>query len=501
MTTERNHRSPMRRGASAHHRHRHRLPGRHPRDLHGRPRLRGARRRHRPSEDRRLPRARCRSSSPACPRCSPKALDTGRISVHHRLRRGRGSSATSTSSASARPQADGLARRGPHLRGARVRRDLATRITSEGAWSSASRRCRSAPPPGSPADRPGRRPPAGSEVELAWNPEFLREGFAVEDTLHPDRLVFGVASAWAERAARGRVRPDPRRRRTRGGHRPADRRAGQGRRELVPGHQDLLHQRDGGGLRGDRRRRADLLAKALAYDDRIGGRFLKPGLGFGGGCLPKDIRAFMHRAEELGVGQAVAFLREVDAINNRRRQRTVDLVRELAGGELDGVRVAAWARRSSPTPTTSATRPALDVARMLHQEGAEVVRSTTRRRTRTPAVPTPTSTTPTRMAEAARRRGCRRAADRVGPVPPSGPRTLGALVSTAVSSTDGTHSMPTRTAPPGGTIVPSGVLWRPRRYVTRHSPRGSRWADFVVWVTAPAANPGARGHPAVHCLT
>jgi UDP-glucose/GDP-mannose dehydrogenase family, central domain len=79
------------------------------------------------------------------------------------------------------------------------------------------------------------------------------------------------------------------------------------------------------------------LATALSHDPRIGGRFLRPGLGFGGGRLPKDIRAYIHRANELGVGQAVSFLREVDAINQRRRQRTVDLVRSQAGGAVPEV--------------------------------------------------------------------------------------------------------------------------------------------------------------------
>ena len=114
------------------------------------------------------------------------------------------------------------------------------------------------------------------------------------------------------------------------------------------------------------------LAEALAYDDRIGGRFLKPGLGFGGGCLPKDIRAFIHRTEELGVGQATAFLREVDAINRRRRARTVDLVREAAGGRLAGVRVCALGAAFKPDSDDIRDAPALDVARMLQAEGATV---------------------------------------------------------------------------------------------------------------------------------
>jgi UDPglucose 6-dehydrogenase len=114
------------------------------------------------------------------------------------------------------------------------------------------------------------------------------------------------------------------------------------------------------------------LAEALAFDSRIGGRFLKPGLGFGGGCLPKDIRAFTHRAEELGVGQAVAFLREVDAINQRRRARTVDLVRELVGGDPAGVRVAALGAAFKPNSDDIRDAPALDVASTLHRLGAHV---------------------------------------------------------------------------------------------------------------------------------
>jgi UDPglucose 6-dehydrogenase len=213
--------------------------------------------------------------------------------------------------------------------------------------------------------------PIGAELELAWNPEFLREGFAVEDTLHPDRLVFGVSSEWAQD-------------------------------QLAAVYQPILEQ--GTPLVVTDLATAELvkvaansflatkisyinamaevcettgadvsqLAKALSYDDRIGGRFLKPGLGFGGGCLPKDIRAFAHRAEELGVGQAVAFLHQVDDINNRRRLRIVDLIREVAGGQLDGVRVAALGAAFKPNSDDVRDAPALDVARMLYLEGAKV---------------------------------------------------------------------------------------------------------------------------------
>ena len=213
--------------------------------------------------------------------------------------------------------------------------------------------------------------PIGAELELAWNPEFLREGFAVEDTLHPDRLVFGVSSDWAEAQLRRAFRPI------------LDEGtplvvADTATAELVKVAANSflatkisyinamaeVCEATGADV--------NLLASALSFDDRIGGRFLKPGLGFGGGCLPKDIRAFRARAEELGVGAAVAFLGEVDAINIRRRTRTVDLARELAGGSLDGVRIGALGAAFKPNSDDVRDAPALDVARMLYLEGAIV---------------------------------------------------------------------------------------------------------------------------------
>ncbi|WP_420814739.1 UDP-glucose dehydrogenase family protein [Kineococcus siccus] len=217
-----------------------------------------------------------------------------------------------------------------------------------------------------------RTAPAGTAVELAWNPEFLREGFAVDDTMNPDRLVFGVSPEWAEQRLRACFAP------------------------VVDDHgtpvlvvdlptAELVKVAANSFLATKisyinamaevcERTGADVtkLAEALAHDSRIGGRFLKPGLGFGGGCLPKDIRAFKARAEELGVGQAVAFLHEIDAINKRRRARTVDLVREVAGGDLRGVRVAAWGAAFKPDSDDIRDAPALDVAVLLQEAGALV---------------------------------------------------------------------------------------------------------------------------------
>ncbi|MFC3298630.1 UDP-glucose/GDP-mannose dehydrogenase family protein [Arthrobacter agilis] len=213
--------------------------------------------------------------------------------------------------------------------------------------------------------------PLGGELELAWNPEFLREGFAVQDTLFPDRLVFGVSSPWAEQQLRRVFAPI------------LDRAtpvivADLATSELVKVAANSFLATKISFINAMAEiceaTGADVnhLAKALSLDDRIGGRFLKPGLGFGGGCLPKDIRAFKYRAEELGVGQAVGFLGEVDSINNRRRVRTVDLIRELTGGSLAGVRVAALGAAFKPNSDDVRDAPALDVARLLYLEGAIV---------------------------------------------------------------------------------------------------------------------------------
>ncbi|MFB2585333.1 UDP-glucose dehydrogenase family protein [Herbiconiux liukaitaii] len=213
--------------------------------------------------------------------------------------------------------------------------------------------------------------PVGAELELAWNPEFLREGFAVKDTLHPDRLVFGVSSEWARAQLEAAFRP------ILDDATPVVV-ADLATAELVKVAANSflatkisyinamaeVCEATGADV--------NLLASALSYDTRIGGRFLKPGLGFGGGCLPKDIRAFVYRAEELGVGQAVGFLKEVDGINQRRRVRTVDLVRELAGGDLAGKRIAALGAAFKPNSDDVRDAPALDVARFLYMEGAEV---------------------------------------------------------------------------------------------------------------------------------
>ncbi|WP_182526430.1 UDP-glucose dehydrogenase family protein [Nocardioides dongkuii] len=213
--------------------------------------------------------------------------------------------------------------------------------------------------------------PAGTEVELAWNPEFLREGYAVEDTMRPDRLVFGIGSAWAEQTLRAAFAPV-----IRNGVPVVITDIPTAELVKVAANSFLATKISYINAMAEvcEATGADVqdLASALSYDTRIGGRFLHPGLGFGGGCLPKDIRAFVHRAEEVGVGRSVAFLRQVDAINQRRRARTVDLVREQAGGSLEGVRVCCLGAAFKPDSDDVRDAPALDVARMLQEEGAIV---------------------------------------------------------------------------------------------------------------------------------
>jgi len=214
--------------------------------------------------------------------------------------------------------------------------------------------------------------PAGDAVELAWNPEFLREGFAVEDTLHPDRLVFGVESPNAEAGLRAAFAPV-----IEGGCPVVVTELATAELVKVSANAFLATKISFINAMAEvcETVHADVtqLAEALGYDDRIGAKFLRAGLGFGGGCLPKDIRAFMARAGELGADQALAFLKEVDEINMRRRARTVDLGRELLDGSFHGATVAALGAAFKPNSDDIRDSPALDVAANVHRHGARVV--------------------------------------------------------------------------------------------------------------------------------
>jgi len=213
--------------------------------------------------------------------------------------------------------------------------------------------------------------PPGAGVELAWNPEFLREGFAVQDTLHPDRLVFGVASAAAEATLRSAYAPI-----LEAGTPVVVTDYATAELVKVAANAFLATKISFINAMAEvcEATGADvtLLSKALSYDDRIGGRFLHAGLGFGGGCLPKDIRAFMARAGELGVDQALSFLREVDAINLRRRARVVELAEEVLDGSFSGCRVAVLGAAFKPNSDDIRDSPALDVAAAVQRRGGSV---------------------------------------------------------------------------------------------------------------------------------
>ncbi len=221
------------------------------------------------------------------------------------------------------------------------------------------------------AARLARLAPAGESVELAWNPEFLREGHGVHDTLSPDRIVVGVTSARAEAALREVYAP-----------------------QLAAGIEffvtDLATAElakvaanaflatkisfinavaevcDVAGAN------VAMLADILGADPRIGSACLRPGLGFGGGCLPKDVRAFLARAAELGADEALKFLREVDAINLGRRTGMVNLACEALGGSAAGKAVCVLGAAFKPGSDDVRDSPALDVAQILHGLGAEV---------------------------------------------------------------------------------------------------------------------------------
>jgi len=211
-------------------------------------------------------------------------------------------------------------------------------------------------------------------TDLAWNPEFLREGFAVEDTLRPDRLVFGLPETGARRVEEilRAVYAGPI-----GGGSPVVV-ADFATAELVKVAANAFLATKISFINAMAEvcevTGADVktLAAALSHDARIGGRFLGAGVGFGGGCLPKDIRAFKARAEELGVGRAVGFLGEVDAINLRRRVRVAELAIEILGGSVQDRRVAVLGAAFKPNSDDIRDSPALDVAELLHRAGAVV---------------------------------------------------------------------------------------------------------------------------------
>nr|MDT0662370.1 UDP-glucose/GDP-mannose dehydrogenase family protein [Micromonospora sp. DSM 115978] len=226
--------------------------------------------------------------------------------------------------------------------------------------------------------------PAEHEVEVAWSPEFLQEGFAVEDVLRPNRIVVGVRSEWANSMLYA-------------AHKGVFDLAATEDRE-VPlvvtdfATAELVKVAANAFLAtkisfinamaevcevagGD----VTQLARAIGYDPRIGNRFLQAGVGFGGGCLPKDIRAFQARAQELGAGEALRFLHEVDLINLRRRARVMHLAAELlgrrsgpAGPDLSAVRVAVLGATFKPNSDDVRDAPSLAVAAALFKAGAQV---------------------------------------------------------------------------------------------------------------------------------
>ena len=209
-------------------------------------------------------------------------------------------------------------------------------------------------------------------ADLAWNPEFLREGFAVEDTLTPNRLVVGVANDRAEEILKEVYEPvialgTPWIR----ADLPTSELVKVAANSFLATKISFINamaevcEAAGGDV--------TVLAKAIGYDPRIGNRFLQAGIGFGGGCLPKDIRAFMARAEELGAKQALEFLREIDAINLRARQRVIDIVRNVLSDDLTQYKIAVLGATFKPDSDDVRDSPALDISVQLHAAGAEVV--------------------------------------------------------------------------------------------------------------------------------
>src|SRR5258708_5780982 len=221
------------------------------------------------------------------------------------------------------------------------------------------------------AARIAQQAPAGTSAEVSWNPEFLREGSAVQDSLLPNRIVLGVSSQRSADLLR-RVYARP---------------LAQGVPVLVMDMETAeLVKVSANAFLATRLSFINVLAEvceatgadvvklagALACDERIGRRFLAPGLGYGGGCLPKDVRAFGATAGRLGIGALKTLLAEVDGINLRCRSRAVDLAREVVGGSLDGRRAGVLGVAFKPDSDDVRDSASLDVCCRLAAEGAAV---------------------------------------------------------------------------------------------------------------------------------
>jgi UDPglucose 6-dehydrogenase len=226
--------------------------------------------------------------------------------------------------------------------------------------------------------------PEGVGAEVAWSPEFLQEGLAVEDVLRPNRLVFGTRTVWARETLLA-------------AHKGVFDLATAEDREVPVVHTDFataeLVKHAANAFLATKisfinamaevceASGADVtqLARSIGYDDRIGNKFLRAGVGFGGACLPKDIRAFQARASEIGAGEALRFLSEVDLINQRRRTKVVQLAADLlerpygpAGPDLTGLRIAVLGATFKPGTDDIRDSPALSITKKLARAGAQI---------------------------------------------------------------------------------------------------------------------------------
>jgi UDPglucose 6-dehydrogenase len=217
---------------------------------------------------------------------------------------------------------------------------------------------------------------SGTGANLAWNPEFLREGFAVKDTIAPDRLVYGLPRGDAGVKAK-QLLDQVYATALSNGTPVVETDYATSELVKVAANAFLATKISFINAMAEIAEVTDAdvtaLADAIGYDARIGRRFLNAGIGFGGGCLPKDIRAFTARAEELGRGESVAFLKEIDNINLRRRQRMVDMVVESLGGQVYKKKVAVLGLAFKPDSDDVRDSPALDVAVQLNGLGARVI--------------------------------------------------------------------------------------------------------------------------------
>jgi UDPglucose 6-dehydrogenase len=217
------------------------------------------------------------------------------------------------------------------------------------------------------AERIGKR--AKVDFDVVSNPEFLREGFAVSDFMKPDRIVVGTQSRRARAVMEALYEPF-----TRVGSQLIfmDERSAEMTKYAANSFlaTKISFMNEIANLCERLGADADAVREGIGTDERIGKRFLYPGIGYGGSCFPKDVQALNHTAQSNGYDFKI--LEAVMAVNERQKQQLVNKVVEYYDGKIEGKNFALWGLAFKPDTDDIREAPALEVIKNLTEMGASI---------------------------------------------------------------------------------------------------------------------------------